>query len=45
MLVKNRLTKPGDIKSVVLRVNEVVVTTRDGERITYTRNTSRQEEN
>ena len=43
MLVINRLTKAGNIKSLVIRVNEIVVTTRDGERITYTRNSSRQE--
>lgn len=35
MLVINRLTKPGGIKRVVLKANEVVVTTRDGEKITY----------
>lgn len=43
MLFINRLTKPGEIKSLVLRVNEVVVTTRDGEKIVYSRNGSKQE--
>lgn len=37
MLVINRLTKAGEIKSVVLRTTEVIVTVRDGDRIVYKR--------
>ena len=43
MLVKNRLTKAGGIKSVVIRTNEVVVITREDERIVYNRDNSKQE--
>lgn len=37
MLVINRLTKPGGIKKVVLQINEIVVTPREGEEIVYKR--------
>jgi hypothetical protein len=35
MLVINRLTQPGGIKKVVIQINEVVVTPREGDEIVY----------
>ena len=35
MLVINNLTKPGEIRKVVLWINKVVVTPREGEEIVY----------
>ncbi len=37
MQVINKLTKPGEIKCVVLRENEVIVTTQDQQQILYKR--------
>ncbi len=38
MLVKNMLTEPGGIKTLVLRKNEVLVTTQDGKNHLFLRN-------
>jgi len=37
MLVINKLTKPGDIKKVVIRQTEVEVTTNDKQTLAYRR--------